>query len=211
MPRWTGILPLGFFFAHLSTHLAQGTPQNMLWLCNLSNLVLAAGIFFRMPLLVRVSVLWLIPGIPLWVLDMARTGYSPATTFLSHLGGLVIGLFALSRVNADKNMWIHAWIYAFFAWIACRLFTSPDLNVNVAFQIYPPLDRVFHHYWEYWIFNAIFSAGGLWLLTQILNLRFVTPASSGPSSSSRARKMRALQTVIGIFLTFFDKLRDTIS
>lgn len=171
IPRWIGILPLGFFIAHLSTHLAQGTPENMLWLCNLSNLVLAAGIFFRLPLLIRISVLWLIPGIPLWLLDMARTGYNPPSTFISHVGGVAVGLFALSRVKSDKKMWVYAWIYGLIVQATCRLFTSPDLNVNVAFHIYSPLDGIFHQYWVYWIFNAIVAAAGLWLLSLICNSR----------------------------------------
>jgi len=173
MPRWIGILPLAFFLAHLSTHLSQGTPQNMLWLCNFSNLVLAAGIFFRVPLLIRVSVLWLIPGIPLWIFDMMRTGYSPATTFASHIGGIAVGLYALSRIHADRNMWVYAWTYGFIMQAVCRVSTPPEINVNVAFKIYSPLSGIFHQYWQYWIFNAVVAAAGLWLLALLLNARFV--------------------------------------
>ena len=149
----------------------------MLWLCNLSNLVLAIGIFFRLPLLIGISVLWLIPGIPLWLFDMYRTGYSPVTTFLSHLGGLVVGLFALSRVKVNKNLWIPAWIYGLIVQIICRLFTSPELNINVAFKIYGPLEKFFPNYWMYWIFNAVFAAIGLWLLSLICNI-FLTRAEA---------------------------------
>jgi hypothetical protein len=171
MRRWLGILPLTFFIAHLSTNLKDGTPENMLWLCNLSNLVLALGIFFRLPLLIRISALWLIPGIPLWLVDMTRTGYSPASTFVSHVGGLAVAIYALSKIHATKTMWLYGWIYGFLVQAACRLFTPPVLNVNVAFETYPPLSTIFHHYWQYWIFNAVASAAGLWLIAFVLNVR----------------------------------------
>jgi multidrug transporter EmrE-like cation transporter len=172
LPRLLGFLPLSFFIAHFTHHLNAGAPQHILWLCNISNLVLATGLFFRVPLLIRMATMWLIPGVPLWLIDMSRTGDAPISTFLSHLGGLSVGIFALSRVRAERNMWIYAWIYGFFIQMICRMFTPPELNVNVAFQIYKGFDRIFHVYWHYWIFNAVLSATVLWILGIVLSRIF---------------------------------------
>jgi hypothetical protein len=165
-------LPLAFFVAHFTHHLSNGVPQHILWLCNFSNLVLSAGLFFRIPTLIRVSTMWLIPGVPLWLFDMSLTGDAPISTFLSHLGGMTIGLVALSKVRAEANMWIYAWLYGFLIQMICRLFTPPSLNVNVAFQIYYGFDRLFSEYGHYWIFNAVLSAFALWLLSLVLNRIF---------------------------------------
>ncbi|MCI0412073.1 hypothetical protein L0222_04630 [bacterium] len=170
--RLLGILPVCFFLAHLSYHLSHGTPQHLLWLCNLSNLVLAAGLFFQLPLLIRIAVLWLIPGIPLWLWDMSRTGDNPLSTFLSHLGGLTVAIIALSKVRATQNMFLYAWMYGFLVQMICRLFTPPELNVNVAFQIYPGFKSIFQNYSSYWIFSAVFAAAALWLLSFLLNRAF---------------------------------------
>ena len=116
--------------------------------------------------------MWLIPGIPLWLFDMSLTGDAPVSTFLSHLGGTTIGIWALSRMRAHKNMWIHAWLYGFFVQMLCRLMTPRELNVNVAFQIYHGFDRIFKVYWHYWIFNAILAVTALWILSWLLNRIF---------------------------------------
>jgi hypothetical protein len=170
--RLLGILPVCFFLSHLSYHFSEGTPQHLLWLCNLSNLLLAAGLFFQIPLLIRIAALWLIPGIPLWLWDMSRTGDHPLSTFLSHLGGLTVAMIALSKFRAKPNMFIYAWLYGFLVQLICRFVTPPELNVNVAFQIYPGFDRIFHNYWHYWIFSASLAAAVLWALSIILNKIF---------------------------------------
>jgi hypothetical protein len=170
--RLMGILPVCFFLSHLSYHFSENTPEHLLWLCNLSNLVLAAGLFFQKPFLIRIAALWLIPGIPLWIWDMSRTGSAPLSTFLSHLGGTLVAIIALARVRAKPNMFIYAWLYGFAVQLICRFITPPELNVNVAFQIYPGFVRIFDNYWYYWIFSASIAVAVLWLLSLILNKMF---------------------------------------
>jgi len=170
--RLVGFLPLCFFLAHLDYHLAAGTPEHLLWLCNLSNLLLAFGLFFQLPVLIRIAALWMIPGIPLWLWDMSRTGDAPLSTFLSHMGGTGVAIIALAKVRANQNMFLYAWVYGFVVQVICRFVTPPELNVNVAFQIYPGFDRIFHNYWHYWIFSASLAAVVLWGLSIILNKIF---------------------------------------
>ena len=170
--RLLGFLPLCFFLAHLNYHFAAGTPEHLLWLCNFSNLVLAAGLFFQVPLLIRIAAIWLIPGIPLWLWDMSRTGDAPISTFLSHLGGTTVALIALAKVRAKPNMFLYAWLYGLLIQTICRFTTPPELNVNVAFQIYPGFDRIFENYWSYWIFSAVLAAAILWMFSLLLNRAF---------------------------------------
>jgi hypothetical protein len=170
--RFLGFLPVCFFLAHLHYHLEHGTPGHLLWLCNLSNLVLAVGLFLQKPFLIRIAALWLIPGIPLWIWDMSRTGDDPLSTFLSHMGGTAVAILALGKVRATPNMFFYAWLYGFFVQLICRFVTPPELNVNVAFQIYPGFDLIFQNYWSYWIFSAMLAMVVLWLLNILLNLLF---------------------------------------
>ncbi len=170
--RWMGFLPLSFFLAHFSYHSSQGNPEHILWLCNTSNLVMATGLFFNLPVLVRIAVLWLIPGVPLWLIDMLATGENPVSTFLSHLGGMTVGLIALSQIKAERMMWLYAWIYGITLQMICRFFTPPELNINVAFDMFSGWHGLFQVYWKYWTFIALISFTGLWLLSLILNRIF---------------------------------------
>lgn len=174
-----GFLPLCFFIAHLRYHLFYGTLGNMLWMCNISNLVLAAGLFFRQPVLIRVSFLWLIPGLPLWVVDMLHTGDFPISTFLSHVGATIVGLHAFYIVRGDRNSWFYAVLYGLATQSVSRWTTNPVLNVNVAFQPYYGWNQIFSSYWQWWLFTAVMSVAGLWLMGSLL-YRLFPPAGQVP-------------------------------
>ena len=169
--RLLGVLPVIFFVAHWRYHIGFHTPENMLWLCNFSNVLLSAGLFLNIPMLIRIAFLWAIPGVPLWMVDMLHTGDYPISTFLSHLGGFTVGFFAMRKVRAHKWAWMFAWIYGLSMQQLCRWITPPKLNVNVAFKPYYGWEHTFNSYWKWWLFIAAISALGLWLmglLTHIL-------------------------------------------
>ena len=141
--RLLGFLPVIFFLAHLGYHFSEETPQHMLWMCNISNITLAAGLFLNSPVLIRIAAIWFIPGLPLWIMDMLNTTEDPISTFLSHIGGLTVSMIALHRVRADRISWLYAVLYGLVIQQICRFFTTPALNVNVAFAPYYGWERVF--------------------------------------------------------------------
>ena len=55
--RLLGLLPLVFFLAQFVHYWRIDQLGHLLWMCNIGNLVLAAGLFLEKPLLVRVSAL----------------------------------------------------------------------------------------------------------------------------------------------------------
>jgi hypothetical protein len=184
--RLLGLAPLVIFLVHLHHNWSQGNPGHALWMCHVSNLALALGLLFAKPALIRAAVIWLIPGIPLWIMDMARTGQTPVITFFSHLVCPAVGLAALWRIRANRWTWLHA----LGAYLLCqqlaRMVTPPDLNVNVAHSIYPGWERFFGAYWQYWIFTTLCAAGGLWLLGRLL-LKAMPPVQAQakrPSSTA---------------------------
>lgn len=83
-----GLIPLILFLARLQDLTKIGEPGHILWICHLSNLILAIGLFFAWPLLVRISVPWLVFGLPLWIWDMTQVGMVGGLTSLGiHIGG----------------------------------------------------------------------------------------------------------------------------
>lgn len=172
--RFLGILPITFYAVHFHYNWGLGNPGHGLWMCHVSNVVLGLGLLFGLPGLIRVAVIWQIPGIPLWIMDMLRTGLTPVITFFSHLGGLSVGLAGLWNVRAHKHTWLYALLWYLFVQQVCRMVTPPALNVNIAHTMYVGWERVFGAYWQYWLFTTACAACGLWVLGHVL-LKLMPP------------------------------------
>jgi len=105
-------------------------------MCNIGNLVLAIGLFLGRPVIIRLAVFWLIPGLPLWIWYMVLRGGWLLTSTFTHVGGLVVGLFALSKIRADRRAWLYAFAWYLLAQQISRLTTPAELNVSAAHHIY---------------------------------------------------------------------------
>ncbi len=149
--RLLGIFPLFFFLAHLFHSWNQGTLGNMLWICYIGNLLLALGMFLKLSVCIRVAVSWLIPGLVLWVWFVVLKGEWIFTAFLTHIGGLIIGLIAFSKVRADNKTWIYSIAFFLFIQLISRIITPATLDVNIAHNIYKGWDIIFSKYWQFWL------------------------------------------------------------
>lgn len=184
--QWLGVLPFLFFLARVVEYVwIARTPEQILWCCHLSNLLLAIGMVFWRPQLIRVAALWLLMGVPPWILDMAVSRLITPVSIISHLGGSLVALYAMSQIRAQKGSWIHALAYFLALQQVTRLLTVPGpyTNVNVAHFAYGPWKDVVSQYWLYILINSVLAAAALWLIE--LFLRLVFPAQSEPR---KARK-----------------------
>jgi hypothetical protein len=163
--RLLGLLPLLFFLAHGYYYWTHGGLPHMLWMCNVANLLLGLSLLFGFAEGIRVAVLWLIPGLPLWVwfVVIVDNGWLLTSTF-SHVGGLAVGLWAFHRVRAAGPTWMYATAWYLGVQQLCRVFTPPDLNVNVSHRIYQGYETMFAAYWQYWAATTAMVASGLFLL-----------------------------------------------
>ena len=172
--RIAGIIPLFLFLARLQFFIKSETPGHILWMCHVANLTLALGLFLGKRELVRVSVLWLIIGAPLWISDMARFGLRSLSTFGTHIGGLIIGVIALCKVKCGHRSWLYAFLFFVVLQQASHLFTPPELNVNTAHYVYRGWEMLFTNYLLFWIITTALSAVVLWGLGKAL-VRFFPP------------------------------------
>src|SRR5262245_31812803 len=155
--RLLGIAPLLFFMARATEYLVVAkTPEQILWSCHISNLMLAAGMFFAQPFLIRISVFWLILGLPPWILDMVVTKLITPVSIFSHLGGFVMAIIAIRQVGAKQGSWFPSLLYFLILQQITRLVTKPGpySNVNVAHFAYGPWKDLFASYWKYWVVNT---------------------------------------------------------
>ena len=166
--RLLGLLPLCFFIAHALYYWRRGEPDHILWMCNIGNLLLAAGLLLNRPALVRVAAVWLIPGLFVWYWFVVRAWGLVLTSTLAHLGGLAVGMFALAHVRIARKTWLYALAWYLFVQLVCRFFTPAALNVNVAHRVYEGWEGTFSVYWQFWLATTAIVAAGLWLLVLLL-------------------------------------------
>ena len=155
--RLLGLLPLCFFIARAIEYVAIAkTPEQMLWSCHVSNLMLAVGMFLGNPLLIRVAVFWQILGLPPWIMDAVVSGMIKWVSIFSHLGGSVVAIIAIRQVGAKRWSWVPSLIYFVVLQQITRLLTDPGpyTNVNVAHFAYGPMKDWFAVYWKYWVVNT---------------------------------------------------------
>ena len=175
--RLLGFLPLTFFLTQAIHYWDINELGNMLWMCNIGNLVLAIGMFLERPLLVRVSVMWMVPGLIVWCIYVVPTWgtlltgqftwrqlFAVMASSGAHLGGLTIGLVALRRVGMDKLVWLYAFGWYFIMQVFSRLLSPASMNVNLAHRVQDGFEQSFSSYWKFWLLLTALVGMGCWLL-----------------------------------------------
>lgn len=162
--RLIGILPLVFFLAQGIHYWQISQMGHMLWMCNIGNLLLAIGLFTGNRWLMRVAIIWTIPGLLIWFLYVVLTWGVFFSSTLAHVGGLVVGMIVLRRIGMDRRTWLYAFGWYLIIQLLSRLFTSPDLNVNLAHFIQPGWEQRFNSYWQFWLVLTLVIGVVLWLL-----------------------------------------------
>jgi hypothetical protein len=95
--RLIGVLPIIIFIARLIQYIQVGTLDWIVASCHISNLIVGVGMIFGAPLLVRVATIWLIIGLPMWIIDAVVSWEMWWSSIYSHVGGFLIGLYAISQ------------------------------------------------------------------------------------------------------------------
>jgi len=161
--RLLGLLPLFFFIAQGIHYWRINQLGHMLWMCNIGNLVLALGLFFEKPLLVRVAAIWTIPGLFVWFIYVVLAWGVFLTSTLAHIGGLAVATIALKTYRMDRNSWLYAFGWSLLMQLLSRFLTPPELNVNLTHFVQPGWERTFTSFWTFWLVLTFATAVVLWL------------------------------------------------
>lgn len=167
----------------------------MLWMCNIGNLLLAIGLFMEKAILIRVAVIWMVPGVVVWFLyvvptwGMLLTGkftfgqlFGVISSTLAHIGGISVGLVVLRKVGIDGRAWFYAFIWYFVVQLLSRVLTPAAMNVNFSHRIQEGWEQSFSSYWRFWLLLTVLVGLCLWILDFLLQMLW--PASN-PSHSSK--------------------------
>jgi hypothetical protein len=167
--RLLGFLPLAFFLAQAAHYWRIGELGHMLWMCNIGNLLLAIGLFLNNALLIRVAVIWMFPGLIVWFVYVVVAWGVFLSSTLAHVGGLIVGIFAIKRVGMDRAAWRYALGWYLLIQFLSRVLTPADLNVNVAHYVYPGWQQTFDAYWKFWFVLTLLTAIFLWSIGTVLH------------------------------------------
>jgi hypothetical protein len=193
--RALGFLPLAFFTAQAIHYLQINQLGHMLWMCNIGNLLLALGLFLESTLLIRVAVIWTLPGVAVWFVyvvptwGMLLTGrfsytelFGVFSSSLAHLGGFSVGLIVLRQIGMDGRAWLFAFGWYLIVQLLSRLFTPVAMNVNLAQNIQSGWEQTFNSYLKFWLALTILVGLCLWLLGRLLRAIWPPPSSPVPEA-----------------------------
>ena len=161
--RLLGILPLTFFLAQAEHYWPRNELGNLLWMCNVGNLLLAMGLFLEKRRVIRLAAIWTIPGLFIWFVYVVLPWSPFLTSTLAHVGGLIVAMMALTRVRMDRTAWRWAFGWYLMVQLASRFVTPAELNVNLAHAVQPGWERAFGSYWLFWLVLTVLTAVVLWL------------------------------------------------
>ena len=166
--RLLGILPLIFFLAQCVHYWRRNELGNLLWMCNVGNLLLAIGLFLEKHRVIRLAAIWTIPGLFVWFVYVVLPWSPFLSSTLAHVGGLVVAMIALTRVRMDRTAWRWAFGWYLMVQLASRFVTPAELNVNLAHGMQPGWERAFGTYWLFWLVLTVVTAVVLWLCGLLL-------------------------------------------
>lgn len=182
--RLMGILPLIFFLAQGLHYWRIDQLGHMLWMCNIGNLVLALGLFCENHRLMRIAIIWTVPGLVVWFVYVVLEWGVFFSSTIAHVGGLVVGMFVLRRIGMDRGTWTYAFGWYLMVQLLSRFFTAADLNVNLAHKIQAGWEQRFGAYWQFWIVLTIVAALILWGVERFL--RKIWPVRMAESAATTA-------------------------
>jgi hypothetical protein len=171
VPRWTAAIPALAVAWAIVTYALRSSTAEALWMCNITNLILAVGIARRSLFLAWVATTWLVIGVPLWIWDAIIARSVNPHAFATHVVAAVLGVLAVRGTRPAKWSWVTAvWLGALVQ-IVSRMATPPEYNVNASHATYKGLyDLVGSNYVVYWFITAFLVGGSLWLVQWLLSL-----------------------------------------
>ncbi|MDZ4860482.1 MAG: hypothetical protein SGI88_16015 [Candidatus Hydrogenedentes bacterium] len=172
-----GAIALSFYAIHASYHVFHGKPENSLWACHLGAAIVGVGFLISSPTTSGIGTLFLAMGTPLWLLDLAAGAEFFPTSCLTHVGGLVIGLYGATRLGVPRGVWWKALITLAVLIGLSRLLTPASANVNVAFAVQRGCESFFHSHATF-LAIIMFLAGGFFFIIEHALRRWLAPSDA---------------------------------
>jgi hypothetical protein len=146
MRRALAFLAIVFYALNALVYLSRGEPYHLLWGCHLAVLLVAAGLLIRSASLNAIGLMWSVFGLPFWLIYIFTDGEFTPTAALTHLGGIVIGIYGIRLLGMPRGSAGKALAAYLGLWALTRLVTPESANVNLAFHVWPGWEDRFPSY-----------------------------------------------------------------
>lgn len=126
------------------------------WLCHIATAAMVIGLAAGAARVVAGAWLFhLVWGGPMYLIDAILSGTTLPSSVAAHLGPLAIGGLWLARRPWPGPIALPAWMVGVAAMIVARPLTDPAHNVNAAYAVWPPYDRVFPSWPTLWLASTL--------------------------------------------------------
>ncbi len=105
------MIPLLIFLWRLLQYISVNTPDWILYSCHVSTLALAVAMIFGWSLILRITAIWLVIGLPVWLLDAYVTQVIGVASVFSHVGGFLLAIYVIRKVRATGQSWFPALLW----------------------------------------------------------------------------------------------------
>ncbi len=145
----SGVLAITFYLIYAIYFSYYNNFLNMLWVCHTACLIVGIGLLGNSPNINGIGFLWLIFGVPMWILNVLSGESVFITSIFTHVGGLVISIIGLIILGLPRFSWIVSSIAMVGLFIISKLITPPELNINLAFSVWKGWETMFPSYFWY--------------------------------------------------------------
>jgi len=129
-----GVIGCVGYATHAGYHILNGTPQDTIWICHISALLVGVALMIGSARLNAAGLLCLTVGFPMWVLYLFSGEPFIWTSPLTHVLGLVVAIIGARKLGGvPPYTWTIALGFVALLMVAARLFTASEANVNLAF------------------------------------------------------------------------------
>ncbi|HVV85009.1 MAG TPA: hypothetical protein VHE35_18220 [Kofleriaceae bacterium] len=136
--------------------LRAGHLDELWWLCHVATAAMIVGLALGWARVVAGAWLYhLVWGAPVWLFDAIANGRAQPSSIAAHVGPLALGGWWLARRPWPGPVAAPAWAVGIAALIVSRPLTVPAHDVNAAYAVWPPLDRVFPSVASLWIVTSL--------------------------------------------------------
>ena len=157
-----GVLACAGYAAHAAYHISKGHPEEALWTCHVSALLVGAGLILGSARLNAVGLLGLTIGLPMWILYLAGGGPFIPTSPLTHVLGLALGIYGARRMGVPAMSWAAAVGFGLLMLVLSRALGPAEANVNLAFGPIAGLSLWALGPQIHWVLLLAQWAAGLW-------------------------------------------------
>ncbi len=175
--RALGVVTLGVWGWHSTEQVLGGRPGDALWCCLVGELLLGLGLLAVRPAVAGVGGLWLLFGVPLFLVALASGERYTLASWATHTLGPAVALVATRLLGLPRGTWWRAALGLLGLQALSRVATDPALNVNLAHGVYSGWEEAIPSYPAY---LALLSAIALatFVLVELALRRHVAPAEA---------------------------------